>query len=432
MQQVPDSFINWFRFSAPYLRKHHGATFVIALPGEAVAHANFMNLVHDLAMLHSLGVRLIVVLGARLQIEQALAEAQLCTPLESGIRVSTAEAMPHIIAAANSVRTELESAMSAGLLDSPLFQLNLKTLSGNFLAAKPLGVRDGIDYAYTGLVRQVDSAAIHQALDSGAAVIATTLGYSTTGEVFNLSLSDCAVKTAAAVQAQKLIGFLARDQLEPMLGQTVIEPVRAHEFATAAMDEAGLVYALADAVDQGLERAHIIAYEENGALLKELFTHDGSGLLISRKNLAEVRHAEASDVGALLELIQPLQESDTLVGRTRELLEDQIQSFAVLDIDGTAAGCAALQELGDNCAEIACVAVHPEFQGRGYASDLLEYQENQARTQGITRLFVLSTQAMHWFRERGYSPSEVGALPKPRQREYSEERQSKVLVKELI
>ena len=101
-------------------------------------------------MLQSLGARLIIVQGARQQINSALESANITAPLESGVRVSSADAMPHIIAASNSVRTELESAMSAGLVDSPMYQLNLKTLSGNFLSAKPLGVRQGIDYMYTG------------------------------------------------------------------------------------------------------------------------------------------------------------------------------------------------------------------------------------------------------------------------------------------
>lgn len=431
MQNVPDSFINWFRFSAPYIRKHRDATFVIALPGEAVAHPNFINLVHDLAMLQSLGAKLIIVQGARQQIKQALTDANISAPLEAGIRVSSTEAMPHIISASNKVRTELESAMSAGLVDSPMYQLNLKTLSGNFLSAKPLGVRNGVDYLYTGLVRQVDAKAINSALNTGAAVICNTLGYSPTGETFNLSLNNCTLEIAKTVGADKLIGFCANDQLQPMLDSTEVKPKRAHEFATSITDDASLIDALADGVDQGIDRAHVVSYEDNGAILKELFTHDGSGLLISKKELAHVRSAETSDIGGILELIQPLQESGALVQRTRDLLEEQIQSFAVLDIDGTAIGCASLQALDADSGEIACVAVHKEFQGRGYASDLLNYLESRAKAAQYKQVFLLSTQASHWFKERGYQETTPDTLPQDRRELYSSERKSKVLSKVL-
>lgn len=430
MQNVPDSFINWFRFSAPYIRKHRDATFVIALPGEAVAHPNFINLVHDLAMLQSLGARLIIVQGARQQIRATLEKMNISAPLEAGVRVSTAEAMPHIISASQSVRTELESAMSAGLVDSPMYQLNLKTLSGNFLSAKPLGVRDGVDYLYTGLVRQVDAKAIQAALDTGAAVICSTLGYSPTGDVFNLSLNNCTQEIARSIGADKVIGFCSDEQLTPMLDNTEIRPTVAHELSNAS-DETSLIDALAHMVEQGIERAHVVSYEHNGALLKELFTHDGSGLLISKKQLARVRSAETSDIGSILELIQPLQDSGALVQRTKDLLEEQIQNFAVLDIDGTAVGCASLQPIGDQSGEIACVAVHGEFQGRGYASQLLEYLENQAVNAQYKQLFLLSTQAIHWFKERGYHESSPEALPENRRKLYSDERNSKVLIKLL-
>ncbi len=431
MHQVPESFINWFRLSAPYIRKHREATFVIALPGEAIEHPNFINLVHDLAMLQSLGAKLVIVQGARIQITRALEKAGVNAPIESGIRVSSAEAMPHVIAASNSTRTELESAMSAGLVDSPMFQLNLKTLSGNFIFAKPLGVRDGVDYQYTGLVRQIDSKAIRAALETGAAVICNTLGYSTTGEVFNLSLNECALSVATSLNADKVIGFMSEETLSPMLESSEIRPKAAHAYGSANMEEAGLADALAEAVDRGIERAHLVSYEQNGALLKELFTHDGAGLLISKMDTAVLRAAQSSDIGAILELIQPMQAAGALVQRTRELLEEQIENFAVMEIDGTAVGCAALQLLDETSAEIACVAVQPEFQGRGYAQKLLDYQIKKAREHQVHSLFVLSTQATHWFIERGFRETSADSLPDFRRSQYNTQRKPKVLIKEL-
>ncbi|MBC6428214.1 MAG: amino-acid N-acetyltransferase [Cellvibrionales bacterium] len=428
VQQVPDSFIHWFRFAAPYLQKHRDATFVIALPGEAAAHPNFLNLAQDLSLLQSLGARLILVQGARAQIDAALTAVGIDAPLEAGVRVSTAAAMPHIIAATNAVRTELERALSAGLLGAP----RLRTVSGNFVVAKPVGVRDGVDYLLTGLVRQVDRQAIERALYGGALAIVPTLGFSATGEVFNLSLGDCATQVAKAVGADKIIALLGEQRLRPLLEQqSVVLPARAQQLAAVEMGEAGLLHAVAAAVDAGIERAHLVSYEANGALLRELFTHDGAGLLIARQEPVQVRTASAADVGYILELIQPLQESGVLVQRSRELLEAELDRFAVLDIDGTAIGCAALHPLDEQAAEIACVAVQPEFQGRGYAGRLLEFQEQRAIAAAIKRLFVLSTQATHWFIERGYRETPADDLPAARRAQYSTERKPRVLVKLL-
>ena len=432
VQQVPEDYIHWFRFSAPYIRKHRGATFVIAIPGEAIEHANFINLVHDLAMLQSLGVRLVIVQGARQQISLALDRAGIGTSISAGVRVSTAAAMPHIIAAANAVRTDLESAMSAGLIDSPMHQLNLKTLSGNFISARPFGVRNGVDYEFTGLVRQVDAEAVTQSLDAGAAVIINTLGYSSTGDVFNLSMFDCLSSIACAINADKIITFMSENHLQPLLNETVIKPGKAQEFDIASGDHRALVNALANSVDQEqVDRAHIVSYEDNGALVKELFTLDGSGLLISRQTFSCIRAAQADDIGAVWELIQPLQESGALVQRTRDLLEQQIQSFAVIDLDGTIVGCAALLPIDKVTAELACVAVHAGFRDRGFASDIVSHLEAQARSMNYRGVFILSTQAGHWFAERGYREATTADLPENRRELYSDQRNSKVRYKPL-
>ena len=431
MYQVPDSFVHWFRFAAPYLRKHRDATIVIALPGELIGHDNFLNVVHDLALLQSLGARLVIVQGARKQIDQALTQAGIELSFHNNIRISTSAAMPHVVSAANNVRTELESAMSAGLLNSPLHQLNLKTLSGNFVSAKPFGVHDGVDYQCTGLVRQVDSNALNAALDTGAAVLINTLGYSSTGEIFNLAINDCLVQISRAVKADKLLCFTSTAFLEPLLEKTVVSPETAHTYANHSDYGSDLIDSLALAVDQGLDRAHVISFESDGALLKELFTHDGAGLLISADPFSAIRPARAEDIGGILELIQPLQESGALIQRTRDLLEQEIDNFAVLDIDGTVVGCAALHLLEDDYAELACIAVHAEFRGRGHAENLLKYQENRARALDVKQLFALSTQAGHWFIDQGFIASGRSALPPVRQQLYDNGRSSKVYLKSI-
>lgn len=431
MQKVPANFINWFRFSAPYIKKHRNSTIVIALPGEAVQHPNFINLVHDLALLQSLGVRLLVLQGARPQIQAQLDQNQIHAPIESGVRISTNEAMPHIASACNSVKTELESAMSAGMADSPMHQLNLHTLSGNFVSAKPLGVRNGIDYQFTGEVRSLDTSSVNSALDTGAAVLMNTLGYSSTGEVFNLSLSNLLLSVADAIKADKVICFADKKHLGPELDHQVLKPSSTEISERSGDNASDLIQAAATAVRKGVSRAHIVSYETDGALLEELFTHDGSGLLISNEEFISLREASLADVSGILELIQPLQESGALVVRTREILEQEISNFSIVNIDGTIAGCGALVPLEDGQSEIACIAVHPEFQGRNFATKLVSKLERKAESLHYKGIFVLSTQASHWFAERGYMECSSEELPKNRKVLYSTERKPKVLYKAL-
>lgn len=431
MQKVPANFINWFRFSAPYIKKHRNSTAVIVLPGEAVQHPNFVNLVHDLALLQSLGVRLILLQGARPQIQSLLDENQIEAPIENGVRVSTSDAMPHIVNACNTVKTELESAMSAGLADSPMHQLNLHTLSGNFVSAKPFGVRKGIDYEYTGEVRSVDTASVFRALDTGAAVLMNTLGYSSTGEVFNLSLSNLLHSVSEATKADKIICFTDGGHLGPKLDHQILKP-SSREIPTHGDDNTShLIQGAVAAVQAGVQRAHILNYEIDGALLQELFTHDGSGLLISEEEFVSLREADLADISGILELIQPLQESGALVVRTREILEQEISNFSVVVIDDTIAGCGALVPLEEGQAEIACIAVHPEFRGRGFASRLIDGLETKAARLAKKGIFVLSTQTTHWFMERGYEPTTSEQLPSNRKSLYSSERKPKVLYKVL-
>ena len=404
---------------------------VVALPGEAVSHKNFVNLVHDFALLQSLGVKLVIIQGARPQIQAALDKNGINGPIERGVRISSAESMPHVINACNAVKTELESAMSAGLAESPMHQLNLHTLSGNFVSAQPFGVSNGVDYQFTGKVRSIDTKSIQAALDTGAAVLLNTLGYSTTGEVFNLYLSDLLYEVSTRLKADKVVCFTDSAHLGPNFDHQIVKPDSAELAPKDKHTHSYLIQSAATAVNTGVARGHIVSYENNGALLEELFTHDGSGLLISDDDFIAIREADLADVSGILELIQPLQDSGALVVRTREILEQEISNFCVVEIDGTIAGCGALVELENSISEIACIAVHPEFQGRGFASKVVRELESKALSLSSNGIFVLSTQAAHWFTERGYQESSHDQLPPKRKSLYRSDRNSKVLFKAL-
>jgi len=437
-QPTTDPFVHWFRRATPYVHTHRGRTFVIAIGGEAVADPGFPDLIHDLALLHGLGIRLVLVHGARPQIEERLSRRGAKLRYVKGLRVTDDEALSCVKEAAGVVRVEIEALLSLGLANSPMAGVRIPVASGNFVTAKPLGVLDGVDYLHTGVVRRIDRDALRQRLDDGAIALVPPIGYSPTGEVFNLSAADVARSIAIALRADKLIFLLEEPGVTDSAGNVIsnvlsgdVETMLA-ESATFPEDLAQSLRAGAHACIQGVERVHLIGRRIDGALLRELFTRDGIGTLISAQPYEELRPARIDDVGGILELLRPLEESEVLVRRSRERLETEIDRFFLLERDGMVIACAAIYCYpSDGMGELACVAVHPEYRNRGRGDRLLDRMEVVARQRGIGRLFVLTTQTAHWFRERGFEPARLSDLPMEKQALYNYRRNSKVFIKRL-
>jgi amino-acid N-acetyltransferase len=431
------NFVAWFRSVAPYFHAFRGRTFVLAFGGELVAERRFVALAHDVNLLQSAGIRLVLVHGSRPQIEAQLKTRKARSHFHHGLRVTDAVALECVKEAVGRVRIELDALLSLGLPNTPMAGAAINAVSGNFITARPLGITDGVDYQHTGAVRKVDAPAIAGSLDAGNIVIVSPIGYSPTGEVFNLAMEDVAVATAAALQAAKLIFFTDTAVRDPR--GTVRTELTAKEAERLLADgkhfsrdtRAHLAGAVS-AVRAGVERAHLIDRGVDGALLTELFTHDGSGCMITADKLEQVRAATIEDVGGILQLIEPLEADGTLVRRGRELLEQEIGRFTVLEHDRLILGCAALYPFRKSrAAELACLAVRPEYRNAGHGDKLMRSIEQQARAAGINKLFVLTTRAAHWFIERGFSAASAAALPAEKQALYNLQRRSKVLMKLL-
>lgn len=435
MPQINPDYVHWFRNSAPYINTHRGKTFVIMFGGEAVNHPNFSNLIHDFALLHSLGIKLVLVHGARPQIEKNLTGTGITSPLHHDIRVTPREAMPAILQAVGSIRLQIEAQLSMGLANSPMFGSRIDAVSGNFVTARPFGVRDGVDYQMTGEVRAIDVDAIKNNLLHNQIVILGSMGYSATGEVFNLLGEDVALSAAVALSADKLI-FLGEETgindhgrlLREMIPNEVDRFLRDRDLNCEINY---FLYCAGKACREGVHRTHIISYAKDGALLEELFTRDGSGTLISHDPYEEIRHAEIDDVVGLTELLAPLEAEGILVPRSRERLEQEIDNYSVIERDGMILGCAALHQLDDSSAEVACVAVHPDYRKGSRGADLLAFLEQQARSHGLQKLFVLTTRTAHWFVEQGFVEVDAAALPEARLKQYHNGRNSKVFEKLL-
>lgn len=438
MPARPDSnFVTWFRSVAPYFHAFRGRTFVIAFGGELVAEGRFVTLAHDLNLLHSAGIRVVLVHGSRPQIEAQLKARKTRSRYHRGLRVTDPVALECVKAAVGLLRVEIDALLSLGLPNTPMAGAAINTVSGNFITAQPMGVHEGVDYQHTGAVRKVDAQAIAGCLDAGNIVIVSPIGFSPTGEVFNLAMEDVAVATAAALGAAKLV-FLSDAALSdaggralPELSANEAERLLASGAHLTGDTRAYLAHAV-EAVRAGVARAHVIARDVDGALLLELFTHEGSGSMITADKLERLRRATIEDVGGILQLIEPLEADGTLVRRGRELLEQEIDRFTVLEHDRLIVGCAALYPFPRaRAGELACLAVRPEHRGTGHGEKLMSAIEKRARAAGMKKLFVLTTRTAQWFAERGFGPAAPGALPSEKQALYNWQRRSKVLVKAL-
>ena len=433
-------YVDWFRNSAPYINAHRGRTFVIQIAGETAQSAQFAGVVHDIALLNSLGIRLVIVYGARPQIEEALVAEGMAPDYAGGMRVTDEQALAVVKRVVGNLRVDFESRLSMGLPNSPMAGARIRVVSGNFVTARPIGVRDGVDFRYTGEVRRIDGDAIRAALDSGAVTLLSPLGYSPTGEVFNVLAEDVATSVAIELHASKLL-FLgravrmrdsdgsARGEFGLAEANQWLARARSGTCDAASLD---MVINGVRACRHGVNRVHLLDQTIDGALILELFTRDGVGTMINSDAYDAIRRAGVDDVGGILELIGPLEEAGILVKRSREKLETEVGFFHVVERDNAIVACAAAYPFNeDGVVELACLAVHDDYRDGGRGDALLAAVEREAKATGAKRLFVLTTQSAHWFRERGFEAGAIEDLPVQRQLLYNYQRNSKVLIKAL-
>ncbi len=409
------------------------------LPGDCIDLENFSNIVSDLTLLNSLGIRLVVVHGARKQIESQLGTSGINSEFHMGMRITAREQLDDVLKAIGETRIKLEAAFSSGLPGSPMYGSRIRIRGGNLVNAMPTGVIDGIDFQLTGKVRSVDGNSVQSLLGDGNLVLISPLGYSLTGEIFNLSFADVAIQVAKAIFADKLIAYNDDGPVIDKDGQQYREMtlLKCEKFLVeGAKHNLSNTYfslrACQKACDAGVARAHVISSTEDGALLKELFTRDGSGTMVYRDSYETIRRARFEDVVGILNLIAPLEEQGVLVKRSRERLETELDCFIVMEKDNLVIGCAALYPIANsNSGELACVAVHPEYQGGGRAAKLLAHLEKQASKLELHSLYVLTTQTAHWFLEQGFVESNVDMLPEQKKALYNYQRNSKIFSKTL-
>lgn len=444
-------FVKWLRDSAPYINTHRGRTFVLSIGGDAIAAEHLEPITHDVALLTSLGIRLVLVHGARQQIDEALTRAGNAPRHHGHLRVTDAAAIAVVKQVVGSLRIAIESGLATGVPGTPMHNARVRVVGGNFVVARPIGVIDGVDLGYTGAVRRIDVAGIRAQLEAGNTVLIPPLGYSPTGEAFNLNADELAATVAIDLGADKLIVLDDRpgvldadgDLISELTPRALLQIVDAHIPTGAARGVR--LREVARAAQNGVGRCHVVSYVENGDLLTELFTHTGAGTAIGEHSAEQLRDATLDDVAGIIELIRPLEAKGYLVRRSRELLEREIDRFVVAELDGLVIGCAALYPYPEaRSGELACLATHPDYRHRESTQSAADPDERvtlgeallnaivrRARAVGMTRLFALTTRTSDWFREHGFAQAELSALPAQKLALYNMQRNSKVLIKEL-
>jgi amino-acid N-acetyltransferase len=440
----PHTFVPWFRVVAPHIHAYHGKTFVVAIAGEMIAAGKLPAFAQDLAILHAMGIKLVLVHGFRPQVNEQLAAKGHVSRFVKGQRVTDAVALDAAQEAAGQLRFEIEAAFSQGLPNTPMANAIVRVVSGNFLTARPVGIVDGVDFQHTGIVRKVDATAIRRAIDTEALVLLSPFGFSPTGEAFNLTMEDVATSTAVALQADKLLfvtevpgirenGNDADAPVDTELAladaERLLAALPAPELPT---DPAFYLRYCVKACQGGVERSHILPFAVDGSILLEVFTHDGIGTMVVDEKLESLREASVDDIGGILQLIEPFERDGTLVKRSRTEIERDIGHYTVIEHDGVIFGCAALLAYPEaRTGEMTALTVSPNVQGQGDGERILKRIEQRAKAAGLESIFVLTTRTMHWFIKRGFAPVDPDWLPEARKRKYNWDRRSQVLVKKL-
>lgn len=432
--------VQWFRQSTPYVTAHRDKTFVIMLDGNTTSSPNFSNIIDDISLLHSLGIKLVIVFGARKQINDALAEAHIAERYHKNIRVTDPQTLHLVKQVVGSLQFDITARLSLRM-NNITHNGVPNVVSGNFVIAQPLGVDDGVDYQLSGKVRKIDSEGIKQQLERNAIVVISPIGVSVTGETFNLAFEELAAQIAIKLKAEKVIGFCEKqgiiDENQQVIADLTLLSAEEHLRQFIAKDayhssEARFLQTALEACRNGVKRAHLLSYLEDGSLLQELFSRDGIGTQISLESSEIVRIANIKDIPSLLALIHPLEQQGILVKRSREQLEMEIDHYTIIDRDGVIIACAALNPyFEEKMAEMACVAVHPDYRNSSRGDILLSHIQKRAIVLGIKKLFVLTTRTVHWFQERGFEIANVEDLPQEKREKYNYQRRSKILIQPL-
>lgn len=419
-----------------YINQFKGKTFVITIESPLVSHDLFPVFIRDLVLLHRMGINIILVPGARERIDDVLKQYNVKCKTVNGVRISPPDAIPLIKMAAFDV---------SNMIMTMLTESGAHAAIGNWVKAKSLGVRNGVDYQNSGVVEKVQVDIVQKVLSEGLIPIFPNIGWSAKGKPYNLSSNQLAYSIAVEMNAAKL--FFTVDQLgikadkykipkevyvssDGIISQ--LKMAQAGAFLdlnmTSAYDEQLELVSLAyKACKNGVERVHIVDGRVEGMVVKEIFSNRGFGTMIYANQHDNIRSMTLADVPEVLGLMQPAIEEELLVPRSATELEDKMDDFIVYEVDGTIHGCCALHCFSDKQGEIAGIVVDEMYKSLNIGRRMVSYLIEQAAAMKLKAVFVLTTQASDWFSQIGFSPIQLTELPKERQKKYNRKRNALIL-----
>ncbi|MDR0331074.1 MAG: amino-acid N-acetyltransferase [Chitinispirillales bacterium] len=426
-----------------YASRFKNEAFVIKIDSALISnHALFPVLIKDLVMLRRMGIRIILVPGSRTRIDEVLAAYKVECPYVNGVRVSYPEAIPFINMASFDVSNRIMTMLAENEAGAVI---------GNWVKARGIGVRGGVDYRHSGVVESLQTDVLNKLLDDGMIPIFPNIGWSTKGKPYNLSSNDLAFTISVQMKASKLFfvtehgGIQASHFKVPdeayvsesgILSQMTMAQAGQfldlnNEYESDHDAERDLVSYAYRACKQGVRRVHIIDGRAEGMLLQEIFSNRGLGTMIYANRHENIRPMTATDIPGVLSLMQPKVESGALVARNDHDLAEKLGDYAVYDVDGTLHACGALHIFPGRQGEIAAIVVDEKFASRGIGKKMISYLIEQATRAGLKSVFVLTTLSADWFNQLGFVEAKVEELPEGKREKYNKDRNSLVLKYEI-
>ena len=414
-----------------YVPQFRGRVFVLAIDGAVVASENFANILLDIAVLHSLNVRIVLVHGAGQQIRDLAAERGIEITNDDGTSVTDRQTLELSIDAITRLTSKLMQDLTT---------VQLRAATANALTGHPAGIIQGVDREFTGAVERVDARGLRAFLAEEMIPVISPLAYDGHGGTLRINSDSAALAVAEALGADKVI-FITHGQLKGVdgLGVRNLSVAQAEDLLVTRREALkGRLLSVFNfatrACSVGIPRVHIIDGKQPEVLLAELFSNEGVGTMIYVDEYAQIRQARNSDVPEIVSMISNAVRDEELVSRSRAQIVAQLGDYFILDVDSNVVGSVAVHySEAEQKAELACLYVKRDHEKQGYGKRLVKFAEKRAAELGAKQVYALSTQASEFFkREHGFTNATPEELPKERfQRYVSSGRNSVVLRKEV-
>lgn len=417
-----------------YIDRFKNELFVIKIDDILISNPLFPILIKDLVLLHRMGIRIILVPGARTRIDEVLKTYNVSCSTINGIRISPPESIPFIKMAAFDVSNNIMTMLA---------ECEAHAVIGNWVRARSIGVRNGINYQSSGTVERLQIDILNNVLEDGLIPIFPNIGWSGKGKPYNLSSNELALTLSIELKAAKLFFVTDKGGIHQgeykipdgafVTGEGIISQLnreQAQEFldlnSSDSYDESLELVSLGlEACNLGVKRVHIVDGHIEGMILKEIFSNRGLGTMIYGNQHENIRKMTHSDIPEVLRMMHPAVEDKILIPRTASDLEKKIKDYIVYEVDGTVHGCGALHKYGQQ-GEIAAIVVDEMYINAGIGKKIVSYLMEKALAMKLKQVFLLTTQTSDWFSQLGFVQGEISDLPKEKQKTYNYDRNSLV------